>query len=148
MRLKIVTIYQLVWDIANHTQYRVRVNYRDGQGYPSNSVVSEKFVLPVIDIDRDDDGLIEIHYLEDLSAMRYQRDGSAYAADINAPKITKGCPASICIGYELARDLDFNDDGSYRDLSNKRKWAEFGSWQHISCVTGNNPFTAIFEGKQ
>ena len=133
-------------DIANHTEYRVRVNYRDGQGYPSNSVVSEKFVLPVIDIDRDDDGLIEIHYLEDLSAMRYQRDGSAYAADINAPKITKGCPASICIGYELARDLDFNDDGSYRDLSNKRKWAEFGSWQHISSVTGNNPFTAIFEG--
>ena len=30
---------------------------------------------------------------------------------------TVGCPNGICRGYELMRDLDFNDPDSYRDLT-------------------------------
>ena len=52
------------------------------------------------DIDADDDGLIEICYLEDLNAIRYQLDGSGYKTNTTATKITNGCAeggAAVCI---------------------------------------------------
>ena len=132
---------------TNHIHYRVRINYRDGQGYTNNSAVSAEFILPIADIDIDDDGLIEIYYLEDLAAMRYQLDGSGYRANARvAEKITTGCPAAKCIGYELARDLDFNSDDSYRDINNKSKWVEYGAWQPLSDAITKLPFTATFDG--
>ncbi len=132
--------------LADRTQYRVRLIYRDGQGYSNDTIVSEKFILPILDLDRDDDGLIEIRYLEDLAAMYYERSGDAYRESSDVPGITRGCPANKCTGYELLRDLDFNDDGSYRDLNNKRRWTEMNLWLYPGILGHNNPFRATFEG--
>ena len=44
--------------------------------------------------------------------MRYQLDGSGYRASTTAKKVTTGCAAGGCKGYELTRDLDFNDEGN------------------------------------
>ena len=97
------------------------------------------------DIDRDDDGLIEICNLEGLDAIRHQLDGSGYKASSTATKITTGCGEGICRGYELNQDLDFNDDGSYKDIANKAMWTEGGGgWQPIGV--SNNRFSSIFEG--
>ena len=70
------------------------------------------------DIDKDDDGLIEICDVEGLNEIRHQLDGTGYRASADAMKITMGCPTS-CTGFELTRSLDFMDDASYRDTANK-----------------------------
>ena len=75
-----------------------------------------------VDIDKDNNGLIEICDLEGLDEMRYVLDGSGYRADAEATVNTTGCPADGCIGYELTRSLDFNDDDSYRSPANRMAW--------------------------
>ena len=83
------------------------------------------------DIDKDDDGLIEIDSLEKLNAMRYQPDGSGYRKSEDSPKITAGCSENGCNGYELTRDLDFDDDASYGVTPNKVTWTTDAGWQPI-----------------
>ena len=96
-------------------------------------------------IDEDENGFIDINYLEDLDAIRNQLDSSGYRADSDALKITAGCPLSRCKGYELLRDLDFNDPNSYRDAAaNMRKWTGEGAWQPIALRSGT--FSGIFKG--
>ena len=114
------------------------------------------------DIDADDDGLIEICYLEDLNAIRYQLDGSGYKTNTTATKITNGCDeggAAVCIGYELMRDLDFEADDSYvNPATNKAAWTvdnfettgdvgwdPIGSISSRSC-SNTTCFNSIFEG--
>ena len=93
-------------------------------------------------IDEDNDGLVDINYLEDLDAIRYQLDGSGYRADTESVKIISGCPSEGCRGYELLRDLDFNDAGSYRDAdANRHRWTDAGAWQPIA-----EAFTGTFKG--
>ena len=146
-------------------QYRAIHIYEDGQAYlesiASNIITISgggisatdtdgDSVLNADDIDDDNDGLIEIHYLEELDAIRYQLDGSGYRASTNAELITSGCPISGCIGYELMGDLDFNDAASYRAGVVNTDWtvsnfsdANDFSWQPID---GTGPFNAIFKG--
>ena len=93
-------------------------------------------------IDEDGDSLVDIDYLEDLDAIRYQLDGSGYRASIGSAKITSGCPRQGCRGYELSRDLDFNDAGSYRNAEeNMGRWTGAGTWFPIGGT-----FTATFKG--
>ena len=92
------------------------------------------------DIDQDDDGLIEICDLEGLNDIRDNPSGSG--------TVEQGC-SSTCTGFELTRDLDFNNDASYRDATtNQAKWAEGdvvgGGWQPIG--TSQAPFSATFNG--
>ena len=74
------------------------------------------------DIDQDDNGLIDICYLEGLNAIRHNPAGSGNQA--------QGCPSAStstlagCNGYELAKDLDFLDDASYSSTSNKVSWTQ------------------------
>ena len=75
------------------------------------------------DVDRDDDGLIEIDNLEGLNEMRYQLDGTGYRESEEALKVAVGCPNNGCRGYELTRDLDFTDDDSYSSKANRIIWA-------------------------
>ena len=103
------------------------------------------------DIDMDDDGLIEINSLEELNAMHYQLDGTGYKDSEDALKIAIGCPGNKCKGYELMKDLDFQDAASYRDGNVNKDWtmSNRGGWQPIGDhedSTKSNPFTAIFEG--
>ena len=67
------------------------------------------------DVDDDDDGLIEINFLEDLDYVRYDLDGSHYDSDGSGEETTvnesdgsnMGCGGGSCNGYELMRNLDF-----------------------------------------
>ena len=97
------------------------------------------------DIDDDNNGLIEICDLDGLDAIRYQLDGTGYKSGRSATKITTGCPADGCNGYELVRDLDFNDVGSYRLASTKKsEWTTEGGWTPIGV--SSNAFRAKFNG--
>ena len=95
------------------------------------------------DVDDDSNGLIEICHLEDLDAMRFVLDGSSYQADSVATTSTLGCPSSGCVGYELVRDLDFDDDASYSSTANKVTWTTGEGWQPIGVVSA---FSGQFEG--
>ena len=73
------------------------------------------------DYDDDDDNLIDVRSLEQLDAIRYDLDGNgdvdpgdeaAYTAAFPNAVTGMGCPAT-CAGYELRRDLDFDDEDSY-----------------------------------
>ena len=96
------------------------------------------------DLDDDDDGLIEIYYLEDVAAMRYQLDGNGYKTSVSASASMQGCPQLGCSGYELMRHLDFNNDAGYSAISNKEVWITGTGWQPIG--TRVDPFSGIFEG--
>ena len=155
--------YTIPEETRNGTQYRVVVSYTDGQGYGeevlSGAVIYERRVAPqpsidiasltscgTADIDQDDDGLIEICNLEGLNAMRHQLDGSGYKASASATKITAGCAEGGCKGYELNKDLDFNDYDSYSSTPNKVIWTTGAGWQPIG--TSDNPFDAIFRANK
>ena len=140
-------------------QYRVVVSYTDGQGY-SEEVISPAVVYEsryslieiasltscgTTDIDQDNDGLIEICDLEGLNAIRHQLDGTGYKASGSATKITAGCPDTGCKGYELTRDLDFNDDNSYSSTHNKITWTTGRGWEPIGN-SSSNAFNATFNG--
>ena len=101
-------------------------------------------VAAAVDIDKDNDGLIEICDLEGLNEMRYQLNGSGYVTSADATTITQGCPDSGCIGYELVRSLDFADAGSYRNGVIDTAWTTSTGWQPIGSDT--NRFSGIFEG--
>ena len=96
------------------------------------------------DVDRDDDGLIEIDDLEGLNAIRHQPDGTGYRESETAPKIATGCPNNRCRGYELTRNLDFNDGNSYSSTANRIIWTTGAGWQPIG--DSSDPFTGKFEG--
>ena len=97
-----------------------------------------------MDIDKDDDGLIEICDLEGLFEIRNNLTGRG--------TMEQGCPTEGCEGFELTRDLDFTDDDSYRTTANIVIYttnfddeADLG-WEPIG--TFGNPFAATFEGNR
>ncbi|MXX99019.1 MAG: cadherin-like beta sandwich domain-containing protein, partial [Gammaproteobacteria bacterium] len=80
------------------------------------------------DIDRDDDGYIDISSAEELGMIRYQLDGSGIRTSAEADKITRGCPDNGCRGYELTSDIDLSGI----------------NWQSIG--DSDNPFSSSFNG--
>ena len=156
-----------------NNRFRVVAEYRDGQGYAEQFVISNpiSYSLSSVflattftgmswsqfvggaqavcddgDIDNDNDGLIELCYLENIDAIRYVLDGSGSRFSADAGKNTQGCGPGGCRGYELVRDLDFEGDNSYLNTKNKPRWTsatEVG-WQPIGTV--DSPFRGIFEG--
>ena len=110
---------------------------------------------PLIDYDSDDDGLIEIAYLEQLDAMRLDTDGDGkvdlggsathYDAAFPDPASKMGCP-SRCIGYELTRDLDFASADSYALGAIIPEWRTNEGWDPIGSYVSHTWFAAIFDG--
>ena len=131
-------IYNLELDTVEHTLYRAQLSYIDGQGHVHTTLSNT--IRFIKDLDRDNDGLIEIGNLEGLNAIRYALDGTGYREDINSDAITTGCLMSQCRGYELVRDLDFLDAASYR----KPTAGKFLLWQPIGDVA--NLFDAVLDG--
>ena len=133
--------YHLPANTDGSIRYRVNVQHTDGQGYVTHY---QQGPFRTGDIDNDDDGLIEIYYLEDIAAMRYQLDGSGYKTSLSAPASMQGCPDLGCSGYELMRHLDFNNAADYSAISNRAVWTTGTSWQPIG--TRIDPFSGLFEG--
>ena len=108
------------------------------------------------DVDDNNNSLIEIRTLDDLARLRDDLDGDG-EDDGAIPEITSvgsdGCPSSGCMGYELARSLNFSDAGSYNASSvNMDDWTDrAGSgWVPIGSCESNNVctvYTAMFDGR-
>ena len=108
------------------------------------------------DYDPDNDGLININYLEQLDAVHYDLNGdgsadpdadaAAYAAAFPGAVAGMGCPDSGCIGYELNRSLDFNNPASYASNAVNAAWTTGGGWFPIGVRDFDHSFRATFDG--
>ena len=106
-----------------------------------------------VDYDANNDGLIEIEWLEQLNAIRWDLDGDGFVDDrSNAeaysaafPDATEGMGcADGCRGYELTRDLDFKSPGSYASGAVNSKWTSGSGWLPIGIR--DDEFVASFSG--
>ena len=123
-------------------------------------------VLRYGDHDWDDDGLIEVNRLPQLDAVRWDLNGDGsvdtrtsvadtakYSAAFGGGLTGKGClrdhdantataKVAGCVGYELTRDLDFdeNNDGSITSADDDY-WNGGKGWKPIG-----GSFTATFDG--
>ena len=118
------------------------------------------------DVDDDNDGLIEICRLEGLDAIHYSADstssgGIGYKTSYdNVAANTFGCKSGGCNGYELVKDLDFNNPSDYlpppasTTRTNLTIWTTAKGWPPIDRPPPPNqdvqrdisPIAAIFEG--
>ncbi len=108
----------------------------------------------MIDYDTDDDGLIEIRYLEQLDAIRHDLIGTGQPKNLSrrahhrsaflwaAPGM--GCPVDSCGGYELVSDLDFRDPASYASGTVNSEWTEGNGWLPIGL--DERKFSTRFDG--
>lgn len=123
-----------------------------------NDDIDDDGVANDVDVDDDGDGLIEIHDLVMLNAIRHDLDGRYYDDEADDGEGNEGdatgCPSAGCRGYELVRSLDFADDGSYPDGIIESAWrpnqgnlgaGDNAGWEPINDGT-SNPFGATFDG--
>ena len=103
--------------------------------------------FPPIIVDKDRDGLIEIHSLDKLFSMASDLDGNGIpdhsVHNKNPTFKLSGCPVG-CFGYELDRSLDFSDSQSYEEGIVNQAWISAAGWQPIGSA--DNPWRATFEG--
>ena len=74
--------YTVPADASSTIRYRVLVSHRDGQDHMKDWEIGP---FPA-DIDGNDNGLIDIYYLEDLDVVRHQSDGSGYQISTSAKR--------------------------------------------------------------
>ena len=101
------------------------------------------------DVDDDNDGLIEINSLDDLHNIRHNLAGTSYKTNDTDPGNINGAPGSGLKGYELTRDLDFNDPTSYETNEVNTAWTRGEGWLPIgnnSTDNDNTRFSGILEG--
>ncbi len=104
--------------------------------------------------DSDGDGLIEIHTIEQLNAVRYDLDGNgqvaqsdeaAYSAAFSNPENGVVCPTgTTCEGYELFGDLAFGPDTAWTPIGDNANPynADFdGNGHSIANLSINSPST-------
>ena len=129
-------------------------------------------VVNDMDVDDDNDGLIEINFLEDLDFVRNDLAGHSYDTTAGgAAGVTAGAPAAmsgtVCdeeaadgvwlCGYELARTLNFSVAIDYRSGTVNMVWTDDAGpdtgWIPIGNNKGANEaeqdlnrFNAIFDG--
>ncbi len=125
----------------------------DNDGFPDEA----NETMPA-DVDDNNNGLIEIHTLDDLARLRDDLNGNG-TDDGNIDAVTAvgavGCPSSGCNGYELTRSLNFSDADSYDDNSGNSKnmaaWTSGRGWDPIgSCLSAtvcSFPYTAMLDGQ-
>ena len=140
----------------------------------SNFTATQTFEVTVSrDYDVDDDGLIEIGSLEQLDAVRFDRNGdghvdpeiglfttdplpeevAAYEAAYPEHAQDMGCATvNGCTGYELATDLDFDTSGngipdeSDAYWNDGRGWHPIGQPRALNSFIHSEPFHATFDG--
>ena len=95
------------------------------------STTGDKDAVKTVDVDADNDGLIEIHNLAQFHAIRTDLNGDGISDEgvtvDNNFRGSEGCPDGGCEGYELAGDLNFdeNGDGEQNDTYNQ----DDGTWE-------------------
>ena len=99
--------------------------------------------------EHDADGLIEIEFLEQLDAIRYDLDGDSKADDDSGiDAYAAAFPGTVCDdncnGYELARPLDFDAAGSYASGAVSAEWNEGKGW--LAIGDSRRPVAATFNG--
>ena len=102
--------------------------------------------------DTDGDGLIEINYLEQLNAIRYDTNGDGRPNDDPNDNYSVSFPTAegervcnqFCRGYELARSLDFEDAGSYASGKVNTQWTTGSGWLPIGLK--EQRFNTTFDG--
>ncbi len=114
----------------------------------SNSLVSASaeviiYVMPAL-VDSNHNGLIDINTLDDLHRIRHNLEGTSYKISADDPGDTSGCPVGGCFGYELMRDLDFNESSHYFTQAINNDWTSGSGWNPISSPT--SPFSAVLNG--
>lgn len=105
------------------------------------------------DYDIDNDGLIEVRYLEQFDAIRNDLNGDdgpdsddvsdAYYEVFSRSALDGACPEG-CKGYELDRDPDFKDSVSNASGTINTEWTTGKGWVPIGTEDG--PFSAALEG--
>ena len=144
------------------------VDGNNGEGPPDTAVstfhncdndlnASNMPILNVDDVDDDNDGLIEIYYLEHLDAIRYDLGGDGAKDESSDPDKhigNTGAPTSeqpACM-VELRRPCSaatnwhvvstFNVNSSYRDATtNKPTWCLGSGSGTTNCVPSSDPVT-------
>ena len=92
--------------------------------------------------DTDSDGLIGVFNLEQLNAIRYDLDGDGRSDDRRNPEAYDAAypdasSCKRCIGYELARPLDFDDPGSYASGTVDPGWTPGGPRATAGCPSAS-----------
>ena len=140
--------------------HRIGITASDSSGLSTIQAIVLSVSAGSQDYDVDDDGLIEVRTLEQLSAIRYDLAGSGildrpwdqplYQEAFNGYVHGMGCPESGCIGYELVEDIDFDTNGDGVIGPGDKYWEERWNlrndshgWQSIGAI---REFNAIFEG--
>ncbi len=133
----------------------------DDGGDACDPDVDDDTHLNMVDVDDNNNGLIEIHTLDDLERLRDDLDGDGIddkrIAEVAAEGNT-GCPDNDgCNGYELSRSLNFSDAASYANSSKMAAWTSDNGWQPIGFCRETNPgqntcvaytaYTAKFDGQ-
>ena len=117
----------IIMDLINGTAYSFRICARSTSGSISSGVTLTN-LTPLIIVDNNNNGLIEIANPTEFNNIRYNLAGTSYKTSSIATGFTRGCPNNICRGYELTANIDLS-----------------GNWSPIG--NNSNKFTAIFDGK-
>ena len=150
------------WHFGTGTDYPI-LQFNTGPG-----IAAQRSPVPTkVDYDRDDDNLIDITSLLELTALRHDLDSDGRSATGAAAvgyqkafpgvQAGMGCPGA-CIGYELNADLDFdvNNNGmieasDYLPTAGYNYVATTGAWSGwipIGADAAGQRYTGRFEGNQ
>ncbi len=157
--------------LTAETSYQVQVRATNAEGTGPWSASGTGTATTVTDYDQNDDGLVEVSTLAQLNAMRWDLDGDGDPASANAADYAAAFPnaaegmgcgwddpdddpdagATVCRGYELMADLDFDtdDDGSTHTNgvgdADDDYYNSGSGWEPIGG-TSSTPFATTFEG--
>ena len=135
-----ITVKASSGDLSAETNFTLIITERDTD---SDGTVDS------LDVDDDNDGLIEINSLDELDNIRHNLAGTSYKTNDTDPGNINGAPGSGLKGYELTRDLDFNDPTSYETNEVNTAWTRGEGWLPIgnnSTDNDNTRFSGILEG--
>ncbi len=120
----------------------------DGDGVNDND---DAFPLSATQVpDADGNGLIDITTLAQLNAMRFNLSGTGLSMNASAITDSRGCfgdasGGTVCNGYELMNNLDFDTNGDGVLDVNDSYWNSGAGWDPVGSSI--EQFTAsIFEG--
>ena len=128
-----------LWSLANGVQ-PIEVNLT------ANYDRSYDFVFELekdVDVDRDDDGLIEVANAIELDEIRYQLNGSGKRTVKDMRLNREGCPLGGCNGYELIDNISLAEFPNWRPIGQDGGSAIVGPFD-IEC--SGESFSGIFEG--